>query len=674
MRNQTRFIRRALPLLCALAAATTAGAAATTTDAADTPNQTPSQALSAEQQAVVDQHQLGAKYSPLKQINSQNVAQLEKAWEYHTGDLPAGAPQNAMIAFEDQPSLIEGNLVVCSVARRVIALDPVTGQQHWAFDPKDGLDEKKIGMRKCRGIANWIDSQAADGAFCKSRIFLGTADYRLIALDAKSGKPCDGIGDHGIVKMPASKPELFPGELVATSNPAVVNDVVVVGSAVADNQRQDAPSGRVLAFDARSGEQRWEFDPVPRNADDPALQSWSKGTDGIGGGNVWSSMAVDQKLDLVYLPTTSASGDFYGGDRLGDNHYTSSIVALRGATGEVVWHFQPVHHNVFDYDMPAQPMLIDFPHNGQMVPALLQHTKMGMMFVFDRATGEPLVPIEERPVPQEGAVAGEKLSPTQPFPVGMPTLAPHGFSPDDAWGFTPIDKWLCRRTIESYKYGPIYTPVSEQGTILSPSAGGGPNWGGGGYDPDSHIMVVPTNRVPMVIKLVPRAQANLDGAQSIETGGKMLFPSAGQPYATQVEPLLSPLGAPCSTPPWAALTAVDLEKKEILWEVPLGSIENMSPLPMPESMAKLGTPGAGGPLVTAGGVVFIGYTLDDKLRAFDLHSGAELWSTALPAAGTAVPITYEVNGEQYVVIAAGGHSMYQSTMGDSVVAYRLKQP
>ncbi len=623
--------------------------------------------------SVVDQHQGGMKYSPLKQVNAQNVANLERAWEYRTGDLPQGETKSAMIAFEDQPSLIEGNLVVCSVARRVIALDPATGKQRWAFDPKDGLDEKKIGMRKCRGIANWVDTQVAEDAVCRSRIFLGTADYRLIAIDAKSGKPCDGFGDSGIVKMPGSKPELFPGELVATSNPAVVNDVVVVGSAVADNQRQDAPSGRVLAFDARTGKQLWEFDPVPRNPNDPAMKSWKNGTDGIGGGNVWSSMAVDQKLDLVYLPTTSASGDFYGGDRVGDNHYTSSIVALRGATGEVAWHFQPVHHNVFDYDMPAQPMLIDFPHNGQLVPAVVQHTKMGLIFVFDRATGEPLVPIEERPVPQEGAVANEKLSPTQPFPVDMPTLSPQGFSPDDAWGFTPIDRWLCRRTIEGYKYGPMYTPPSEQGTIFYPSAGGGPNWGGGGYDPESHLMVVPSNRVPMVIKLVPRAQANLDGTQKIETGGKMVFPSAGQPYVTQVEPLLSPLGAPCSTPPWAALTAIDMKSKKVVWEVPLGSIENMAPTPMPESLSKLGTPGAGGPLVTAGGIVFIGYTLDDKLRAFDLHTGKELWSTALPAAGTAVPVTYEVNGEQYVVIAAGGHSMYQSTMGDSVVAYKLKK-
>jgi quinoprotein glucose dehydrogenase len=622
-------------------------------------------------ESVVDQHQLGTKYSPLTQINKDNVANLELAWEYHTGDLPPADLKNLLIAFEDQPSLIEGNLVVCSTTRRVIALDPQTGKERWSFDPQDPLESKKIGMRKCRGVSNWVDREAADGAACKSRIFLGTADYRLVAIDAKNGKPCEGFGDNGVVRMPASKPELFPGELVATSHPAVVNDVLVVGSAVADNQRVDAPSGRVLAFDARTGKQLWEFDPVPRDPADPAARSWARGTgEGYGGGNVWSSMAVDQELDLVYLPTTSPSGDFYGGDRAGDNNYTTSVVALRGATGEVAWHFQVVHHNVFDFDVPSQPMLIDFPHNGAMVPALVQNTKMGLIFVFDRATGVPLVPIEERPVPQDVKVDGEVLSPTQPFPVGMPALGPLGFSPEDAWGFTPVDKWLCRERIKELNHGPIYTPPSEKGTIFSPSVGGGPNWGGGAYDPQSHIMVVPSNRVPVVVTLIRRENARLDETQAIEAGAAMTFANAGAPYVPKVEPLLSPLGAPCSEPPWAALTAVDLAKGEIVWDVPLGSIEKLMPIPIPW---EAGTPGAGGPLLTAGGLVFIGFTLDDKLRAFSLDTGEVLWSADLPAAGTAIPVTYEAGGEQYVVIAAGGHSMFGTTLGDSVVAYKLKR-
>lgn len=622
------------------------------------------------------QYLRGSKYSPLTQINKDSVGKLEKAWEYRTGDLPKGDMAGMLVAFEDQPSMIDGNLVVCSVKRRIIALDPVTGAERWSYDPKDPLDAEDIGMRKCRGIAHWVDSQAEEGAACKSRIFMGTANYRLVAIDAKTGKPCEGFGSNGEVKMPASRELLWTGEVIATSNPAVVNDVVVVGSSVADNQRVQAPSGRVMAYNARTGAFMWEFDPVPRKADDPAMKSWAKGTDEFGQGNVWSSMSVDNALDMVYLPTTSASSDFYGGDRVGDNNYTTSIVALKGSTGEVAWHFQAVHHNVFDYDIPSEPLLIDYPHNGEMVPALVQNTKMGIIFIFNRATGEPLVPIEERPVPQQGAVEGEVLSPTQPFSVGMPVIGDHDFSPEDAWGFTFVDKWLCKREIEQLNYGPIYTPVSQKGTIFSPSAGGGPNWGGGAYDPNSHVMVVPSNRVPVIVSLTPREQVKPEQIQGKGVEGmSFTFDVKGSKYIPSIRPLLSPLGSPCSAPPWAGLTAIDIVNKKVLWDVPLGSIEKLMPFTPPAGLMdlNLGTPGAGGALVTAGGLVFIGYTLDDKLRAFDLKTGAEVWNADLPAAGVGVPVTYEMNGEQYIVIPAGGHTMYGSTMGDSVVAYKLKK-
>lgn len=615
--------------------------------------------------SVVDQLQLGTKYSSLSQITKENVANLTVAWEYNTGD-GANPKPGSLTSFQDQPSLIEGNLVVCTTHRRVIALDPKTGKERWVYDPKD----PETGMKKCRGVANWVDNKADASAMCSSRIFLGTADYRLIAIDAKTGKPCPGFGNNGQVKMPINKPEIFTGEVLANSRPAVVNDVIVMGSTVADNQRVEAPSGRVLAFDALTGEQLWEFDPVPRDISDPAYSSWKKGTDKFGAGNVWAAMSADQKLDLVYLPTTSASNDFYGAGRPGDNNYTTSIVALRAKTGEVAWHFQFVHHNVFDYDTPSQPLLMDLPHNGKMVPALVQNTKMGLIFAFNRETGEPLTPIEERPAPQNGKVEGEELSPTQPFPVGMPALMPLGFTPDDVWGFTPLDEWLCKKKAESLNYGPIYTPASLKGTIFSPSVGGGPNWGGGGYDPETNIMVVPSNRVPTIVTLVPREEAVFQEGQAIEATSEMIFPVEGSRYVPKVEGLLSFLGAPCSKPPWAALTAVDLAKKEIVWEVPLGSVDKMSPLPMPWD---LGMPGAGGPLVTGGGLVFIGYSLDDTLKAFDLHNGELLWEGDLPAAGTSVPVSYEVDGEQFVVIPAGGHSMYNSTMGDSVMAFKLKR-
>lgn len=611
------------------------------------------------------QHQSGDKYSPLAQINKMNVTRLQRAWEYHTGDHHVDTGTPTLTAFEDQPTLIDGNLVICSIKRRVIAIDPASGEERWVYDPHT----PDVSTSKCRGVGYWLDEQAEPDATCRSRILLGTADYQLHAIDARTGKLCEGFGDGGIVKMPTSKPELWPGEVVAGSNPVVVNGVVVVGSSVADLQRVDSPSGRVLAFDARTGEQLWEFDPVPRDNNDPAMASWSKGTTaGFGQGNVWSSMAVDQELDLVYLPTTSVSDDYYGGNRPGDNEYGTSIVALKGATGEVAWYHQLVHHNVWDYDVPSQPMLVDYPYQGEMVPALVQNTKMGLVFVFNRATGEPLVPIEERPVPQHGAVDGEVLAPTQPFPVGMPALVKQAFHPDDVWGFTFFDKWLCKRKARQYDYGPIYTPISQRGTIVTPAVGGGPNWGGGAYLPDSHVMVVPSNRVPTIVKLTPVDQSTSGEGMKVEAAASMTFSNPGSPYTVTVEPLLSVFGAPCSEPPWAGLTAIDIVNRKILWDVPLGSIKKLAPGSFDWH---LGTPGAGGPLATAGGLVFIGYTLDDTLRAFDIDSGAILWEADIPAAGTAVPVSYEVNGEQYVVIPAGGHSMYGSTMGDSVVAFKL---
>jgi len=604
------------------------------------------------------------KYSALQQINQTNVNNLTLAWEIHTGEpLPSGKSME-LFSFQDQPSLIDGNLVVCTTSRRLLALDPKTGEQRWEFDPED----RTTPIKKCRGISHWVDTAAEAGSLCQSRILLGTADYRLIALDGPSGKPCPGFGDNGQVVMPPSKEILFPGEVSALSRPAIVNDVVVVGSAVADNQRLHAPSGRVLAFDVRTGKGLWEFDPVPRSANDPAYQTWPKGTEGFGQGNVWASMAVDNDLDLVYLPTSSPSSDFYGGGRPGDNLYTSGVVALKGSTGEVAWHYQFVHHNIWDYDTPSEALLVDYPFEGKIVPALVQNTKMGLVFIFDRATGKPLVPIEERPVPQAGAAPGEVLAATQPFPVDMPTLAPQSFSPEDAWGFTFIDKWLCKRKIKQFDYGPIYTPPSTKGTISAPASGGGPNWGGGAYDPDSHVMVVPSNRVPVVVTLLPADEAQMEKTDTVETVGDMTFAVKDNTYYFKIGPLLSPLGAPCSAPPWAALTALDIVNKKIVWEVPLGDISKLAPIPI---HWEVGTPGAGGALVTAGGLVFIGYTLDDSLRAFDLTSGELLWRADLPAAGTAVPVTYQVDGEQYLVIAAGGHSMYGSTLGDSVVAFNL---
>lgn len=623
-------------------------------------------------QADTVERNYGAKHSTLKQITTENVAQLEVAWQINTGDIPENP---GLTAFQDTPVLVGDNLIVCTVTRKIMALDPATGEQRWLYDPESPPNSSN----KCRGVSVWEDKQASSTQHCQTRLLFGTADYRLVALDAVDGKPCADFGEQGIVTMHPSKPEAQPGEVAALSRPAIVNDVVVVGSSVMDNQRIDSPSGRVLAFHARTGEPMWEFDPVPRDPESPAAKTWLNGSPIHGGGNVWSGMVSDEALDLVYLPTTSASVDFYGGERPGDNLYTSSVVALRGSTGEVAWHFQIVHHDVWDYDLPTPGMLIDYPHEGKLVPALVQNTKQGLIFIFDRETGEPLVPIEERPTPQEGAVASERLSPTQPFPVGMPSVTSLSFTPDDAWGFTFIDRWLCKRQAEKLLTGPIYTPPSEQGTVYQPAPSGGPNWGGGAYDPSSHIMVVPSNTVPLIVTLQKREdftaelpkEVKVHADTDIDLTAGFTFDNSGSAYVTTIKPFLSPLGAPCSAPPWAKLTAVDLVKKEIVWEVPLGSIEHLSPVPLPW---ELGTPGGGSLLATAGGVTFIGFATDNRFRAFNTLTGELLWTQELPSSANSTPVSYEYKGEQYLVVAAGGHTMWGTTVGDSVFAFKLPKP
>jgi quinoprotein glucose dehydrogenase len=422
----------------------------------------------------------------------------------------------------------------------------------------------------------------------------------------------------------------------------------------------------VRAFDARTGALRWSWNPLPEGFDASQLAKPEGADYYLGTANVWSTMTVDPERDLIFAPTGNTAPDYYGGRRAGSDFYSSSIVALRGSTGEVVWHFQTVHHDVWDYDVSAQPTLVDIVRAGAVVPAVVQATKMGFVFVLNRETGEPLFEVEERPVPQDG-VTGEVLSPTQPFPVKPPPLVPTRVSEDDAWGITPWDRGGCRDRIAKLRNDGIFTPPSLEGTLMVPGNAGGTNWGGVAVDPKRKILFANASHLPFVVSLFPAEEY---AARRAAEPGVEISPQRGTPYGMRREMFMSALGLPCVKPPWGTLSAVDLERGEILWQVPLGTVRDIAPIPVPW---KAGTPTIGGPLVTGGGLVFIGASLDHYLRAFDAATGEELWKGRLEAPGIASPMTYRARsgGKQFILIAAGGHGDSGSKLSDTLVAFAL---
>ena len=616
----------------------------------------------------------GRRYSPATQIGPANVRDLEIAWVHRSGDFSDGRDGEARTSFNVTPLLIDDSIVYCTPMNRVIAVDAETGDERWAYDPEQrqrNLPDPH--SRVCRGIAYWqAESESERVRACGRRIFTATIDAELIAIDAKTGRPCGDFGVDGRVDLREGIGDYEPWEYYNTSPPTTVRDTVVVGALVYDNRRRDAPPGVIRGFDARSGALRWSFDPVPTDYDGPAPpagQRWVSGT-----ANAWSILSSDEALDLVFVPTGNAATDYFAATRHGLDAFSSSVIALRGETGELVWRFQMVRKDVWDFDTPAQPVLFDYrAPDGSVVPALAQGTKMGHVFLLDRRTGEPIHGRREIAVRTDGVI-GEVLSPTQPVPSHIEPLHPTRLRPDDAFGFTFWDRRACAEAIARYRYDGMFTPPTEQGSIQYPQNPGGINWGSVTIDPERGLLFTNLMRMAVVIQLIPRAEYDA----MPDKGSAWPFqiqPMHGTPYAMRSFPLLSPFGAPCSPPPWGALVAVDLVTGERVWEVALGTTRDQAPFPLWlfPAWRDLGAPNLGGSVATASGLVFIAAATDKTLRAFEAETGELLWEHRLPFTGNATPMTYRLgpDGRQYVVIAAGGHVW--SEPGDALMAFALPQ-
>ncbi|MEM1112712.1 MAG: pyrroloquinoline quinone-dependent dehydrogenase [Pseudomonadota bacterium] len=662
----TRSCRRPLKKLLLSLTAVCVGAvvAACGTGAAETPPDTSPATLPAPWLQYGGEN--AARFSTLADIDRTNVERLKPAWTHRSGDISDGRGEWGFTSFQVTP-LVEGNtLYYCTPFGRVFALDAETGEERWRFDPE--VENRHSGLYPviCRGVALWQATDIEPGAACQRRIIYGTRDAELIALDASTGVPCADFGDNGRVALKIDIAGAKPGEYYPTSPPFIIDNIAVVGATVPDNERRDVPSGVVRAFDTRSGDLVWAWEPITDDYKSRHRDALGDLRYHLGTPNVWAPISGDPQRGLVFVPTGNPAPDLYGGDRDGIDHFGSSVVALHASSGEVAWSFQTVHHDVWDYDVPSQPTLFQLPGVGAGRPALAQATKMGHVFLLDRESGEPLYPVEERAVPQDG-VPGEQLSPTQPFPTHPPPLhLPAQLSADDMDGFLGFDRRNCQQQLAQYRNDGMFTPPSLEGSVLYPHTTGGSNWGGVAIDPEAKVLFLNQMHLAAVVKLIPRPdydERNPQGAYPQE-----FYPMTGSPYGVERFPLMSPLGAPCNPRPWGSLTAVHLVSGETLWRRPLGTTRGQASWPF---WFEAGSPNTGGPLVTAGGLLFIGASTDGYFRAFDSSSGEQLWRYHLPYAGNATPMTYRARpgGRQYIVIAAGGHGW--SEPGDALMAFAL---
>ena len=608
----------------------------------------------------------GQRFSDLTQINAANAGDLKVAWRYHfSGSEPYG--------LQVTPLKIGNFVYVCDSVNQVAALDAETGRPRWTFDPRS--DVSNSPFRACRGVAYL---RVADAGACAERIFLTTLDARLIALDALTGRRCADFGHGGEVSLFEGLGHPLKGYYSFNAAPTVARGRVIVGGTIADNQMWGEPSGVIRAFDARSGSLSWAFDVghPDRTGAPPPGQTYTQATP-----NNWAQMAYDDSLGLLYVPTGNATPDYYGGMRRPiDDEISSSVLALDIATGRLRWRFQTVHHDVWDYDIGAQPLLIDLPGPGGVRRALLQATKRGELFLLDRATGRPIVDVEERSAPRDGHAPGEHLSPTQPFSTGLPSLAGPPLTEATMWGLTPFDQLVCRIRFRAARYDGPMTPPGLRPSIQYPGYLGGIDWGSASVDPRSGIMVAVTDHVANYVRLVPRTEANAKGAWAMDFGrngiNAMIGINAqmGTPYGVETKTFLSPLRVPCQQPPWSRLNAVDLRGRRLLWSRPLGTGKDSGPLGIRSHLAvDMGVPALGGVLVTRSGLSFVAASTDHTFRAFDTRSGKIVWQAQLPDSGNATPMTYRSgqSGRQFIVIAAAGHKGLGTHNGDEIVAYAL---
>ena len=622
------------------------------------------------------------RYSPLGQITPDNVGKLERAWIYNTGDMPQGDPTDSKYGAETTPLKVGDTLYLCSATNILIALDPATGKQRWRYDPQ--VSDKWIPYTAaCRGVAYFAAPGVGADSACAARIIEGTLDGRLIAVDARTGKPCSNFGSNGAVDIKRGMGAVEPGMVSITSPPTIVQGVIVTGHQVLDGQKRSAPSGVIQGFDAVTGELRWAWDMMhpDRNGLPPEGQEYARGTP-----NMWTIASGDEALGLVYLPMGNSAVDYWSGSRSPqENAFSTSLVALDVTTGRPRWRFQTVRRDVWDYDLGAQATLVDFPSAAGAIPALILPSKQGDIYVLDRRTGQPLFPVQERAVPRTG-VEPQLRSPTQPF-SSYHSLAFPALKESDMWGMSPIDQMICRIQFKRAAYdGPYTPPTADKRFVQYPGYNGGTDWGGIAVDPVRGVIVANYNDMPNYNRLVPREEAERKGfpaprGEESARGGDMgegghgsQDPQAGTPYAIAVNPgwRLPLTGLLCKRPPYGGIRAIDMRTGRTIWDRPFGTARRNGPWGIPSMLpVNIGTPNNGGAVVTAGGLIFIAAATDNLIRAIDIRTGETLWQDTLPAGGQATPSVYEVNGKQYLVIMAGGHHFMETPIGDALVAYAL---